>query len=477
MNYIKRFLQIIGVAVMLLLAILIFSFLQERHNLAFLSIEQNDSFQQNSYLIKDVNIIPMSEDTLLRNQMILIKEGVIAEISHDIPAGDWTIIEGKGAYMLPGLIDMHVHVWDEYELGLNLANGVTAVRNLWGQPMHLRMKEAIHEEKIIGPLFFTSSPKLTGPVFIGDDNLQMRSPQQAADKVKEYKLRGYDFIKTYNGLTKDIFDAIVKESKVQELDIVAHPSSELPYEYHMETEAVTVEHAEDIVQQPLHYQLDTNKLNEVVAMFKDHPEVSFCPTLVVFYNIYRMLMDRSVLNSKQLIFMNPLIRRVDSKAQFDRWSQTKSTDATVVKRIEAQHDFHLLAINKLHKAGVNIVAGTDAGIGITPAGFSIHEELNFYKQAGLSNFEVLKTATINASKTHDFLGKVGTVEVGKIANLVLVENNPLENLNELRKPSSVFIQGRHLPQEVLINFKNSAMERNNLIVSGLKYLEYLLVEK
>ena len=113
MNFIKRFLQVIGVAVMLLLAILIFSLLQERHNLAFLSIEQNDSFQQNSYLIKNVNIIPMSEDTLLRNQMILIKEGVIAEISPDIPAGDWTIIEGKGAYMLPGLIDMHVHVWDE----------------------------------------------------------------------------------------------------------------------------------------------------------------------------------------------------------------------------------------------------------------------------------------------------------------------------------------------------------------------------
>jgi hypothetical protein len=476
MNFIKKFLQVLGLVVMFLLAILIFSLLQERHNLAFLNIETNDSFLQNSYLIKHVNIIPMSEDTLLRNQMILIKEGVIAEISQDIPAGDWPVFDGKGAFVLPGLIDMHVHVWDEYELGLYLANGVTAVRNLWGQPMHLRMKEAIDEEKIIGPLFFTSSPKLTGPVFIGDDNLQMRSPHQAADKIKEYKLRGYDFIKTYNGLTKDIYDAIVTESRVQGLDIVAHPSSELPYKYHLETEAVTVEHAEDLVQQPLAYRLDTNQLKEVVAMFTEYPEVSFCPTLVVFHNIYRMLMDDSILNSKQLIFMNPLIRKVDSKAQFDRWSQTKSTDASVVNRIKAQHEFHLLAIDKLHNAGVNIVAGTDAGIGITLPGFSIHKELDFYKQAGMSNFEVLETATINPSKTHDFLSKMGTIEVGKVANLLLVKNNPIEDLNELRKPSSVFIQGRHLSQEILESFENSALERNNLIVSGLKYLEYLLIE-
>ena len=122
------------------------------------------------------------------------------------------------------------------------------------------------------------------------------------------------------------------------------------------------------------------------------------------------------------------------------------------------------------------MAGTDAGIGITLPGFSIHKELDFYKQAGMSNFEVLETATINPSKTHDFLSKMGTIEVGKVANLLLVKNNPLEDLNELRKPSSVFIQGRHLSQEILQSFENRALERNNLIVSGLKYLEYLLIE-
>lgn len=89
----------------------------------------------------------MSSDTLLRNQMILIKEGEISDISQNIPESDWKVIDGDGAYILPGLIDMHVHVWDEYELGVYLANGVTAVRNLWGQPMHLRMKQAINEEK------------------------------------------------------------------------------------------------------------------------------------------------------------------------------------------------------------------------------------------------------------------------------------------------------------------------------------------
>ena len=94
----------------------------------------------------------------------------------------------------------------------------------------------------------------------------------------------------------------------------------------------------------------------------------------------------------------------------------------------------------------------------------------------MSNFEVLKTATVNASQTHDFLNNVGTLEVGKIANLIMVENNPLIDLDELSKPKSVIIKGRYLSNEVLNSFKNKAMKRENLLMTGLKYLEYLIFE-
>ena len=189
------------------------------------------------------------------------------------------------------------------------------------------------------------------------------------------------------------------------------------------------------------------------------------------------MMDDSILDSEVLEYMNPLIKKVDSKKQFERWFNAKQEDPSTVERIKKQHDFHLKIIKKLHEAGVSIICGTDAGIGVTVPGFSIHNELAFYKEAGLSNFEVLKTATINASKTHDIMNNMGTIEVGKVANLILVDKNPLLELSTLKNPSAVFIKGRKLDKEILKNFKNEAKDRNNLIASALRYAENLIIEK
>jgi imidazolonepropionase-like amidohydrolase len=119
--------------------------------------------------------------------------------------------------------------------------------------------------------------------------------------------------------------------------------------------------------------------------------------------------------------MNPLIKKFDSKSQFKRWQNARKNNSSIEKKILDQHKFHLLAIKKLHDAGVNIVCGTDAGIGITVPGLSIHQELQFYSNAGLSNYEGLKTATINPSKTHGIMGDIGSVEKNKIANLILLK--------------------------------------------------------
>ena len=190
-----------------------------------------------------------------------------------------------------------------------------------------------------------------------------------------------------------------------------------------------------------------------------------------------MLIDDKILESEKLQFMNPLIKKVDSKAQFERWYNTKLRDSSIVRAIKKQHDFHLKIINQLHEVGVTFICGTDAGIGVTIPGFSIHQELAFYKEAGLSNYEVLKTATINASKTHSIMGEMGTIEVGKIANLILIDNNPLSDLSVLQNPTTVFIKGRKLSRKTLDSFEKKAENRNNLIASAVRYLENLIIEK
>ncbi|NJW51709.1 amidohydrolase family protein [Salinimicrobium sp. CDJ15-91] len=477
MKIFKKLLKIVlSLFGILLLTALILIWIDSRGT-GYLKVEKEGAFANNSYLVQNVNVIPMNADTVLTGKTVYIKEGVIENISDKFTVEGVEIIKGDGKFLTPGLIDMHVHVWDEYELGLYLSNGVTAVRNLWGLPMHLRMKEAVNNAEIIAPLFFTTGPKLTGPEYIGDDNLQLRSAEEAKARVIFYKKRGYDFIKTYYGLTPEIFDAVVEQAAASQMDIIAHPSQKVSYNYHFKPQIRSVEHAEDIIQQPLNYVLDTIKLKEVVSDFSASGTTKFCPTLTVYNNIYQILTNDKILDSENLQYMNPLIRKVDSQAQFDRWQDSKRTDRAIVGSIKAQHEFHLKIIREMHEAGVPIICGTDAGIGVTVPGFSIHRELGFYKEAGLTNYEVLKTATYNASGTHAVMENMGSIEKGKIANLLLLNNNPLEDLSALKRPELVFVNGRKINRKQLNSFEEKAKNRKNLVVSGFRYAENLIREK
>lgn len=476
MKILKKIFKVILALILLLVLALLIIVAVDYNNTSYLKVKNNQAAKNNSYIIKNVNIIPMHIDTVLTNKMVYVKEGVIQQIADHIKVENIEVFDGQQKYLSPGLIDMHVHVWDKYELGLYLSNGVTSVRNVWGMPMHLRFKELINNDEILAPNFYTTGPKLTGPEFIGDDNLNLISPEQAKENIKRYKEKGYDFIKTYYGLPKDIFDAVLEQTQVLDMDIVAHPSQKVPYSYHFNPQIKSIEHAEDIVQQPLEYTLDTVKLKAVISNFSNHKNTHFCPTLTVYNNIYQMIIDDQILSSEELAYMNPLLKEVDSKAQFDRWQNTKLRDENIETKIKNQHDFHLKIIKELNDAGGVIISGTDAGIGVTLPGFSLHKELAFYKEAGLSNYEVLKTATINASKTHKTMNDLGSIEVGKTANFILTEDNPLSDLSTLQKPSFVFIRGRKLDREQLNTFDQKANNRSNLIATGLRYVENMFVE-
>ena len=131
----------------------------------------------------------------------------------------------------------------------------------------------------------------------------------------------------------------------------------------------------------------------------------------------------------------------------------------------------------MHEEGLDLVCGTDSGIGVTAAGSSIIEELHFYKEAGLSNYEVLKTATVNAASIHEQFANMGTVATGKDANLILLEENPLDDLSALKEIKTVFNNGDILDRNTLDEFVTKAKDRNNLIPSVIRYLEHLLFER
>lgn len=477
MKYIKKGLKIISGLLVTLIIVGIVFLLVDVYNTAYLKIENNPSLNKSSYLITNINIVPMSKDTILAHKMVLVKNGIIENIADSIVRDGIEIIDGENKFLSPGLIDMHIHLWDKQELGLYLANGVTTIRNLWGYPMHLRIKKALNEEHIIGPLLFTSSPKLTGKNDLGDDKVQVSTPEEAKKLVKSYKKRGFDFIKTYAGIPENIENAILEQSMVSDISIAAHPSREIPYLNQFQPQIESIEHAEEIVQQALGYQLDSLKLDKIIQKFVSTHK-SFCPTLTGYYKIFEMLeLGENVLVSDPVHYINPLIQKVDTKAQFNRWANDKENSSSIKEGIYRQHQFHLYIIKKMNDAGVNIICGTDAGIGITAPGYAIHEELSLYKEAGLSNYEALKTATINPSKTHKELEQLGSIENGKMANFIMTTENPLEDLRVLDNPEWVMIKGRKINKTLLNEFTVNARDRSNLVVTGLRYAEYLFIEK
>lgn len=446
----------------------------DNKNTAYLNIDEHVAYQNNSYVIKNVNIVPMTKDTILQNKNVLIKDGIIQQVEDSLANIDYPIIDGTNKFLSPGLIDMHVHVWDKYDLGLFLANGVTAVRNMWGMPLHLRLKKEINENKIIAPTFFTSTPKLTGPNDNGIDKKQIESPEQAKKLIKKYKEQGYDLIKTYAGLPKNIFDAICEQAKNSNLRIGAHPSNLVDYDYHFQPIFETVEHTEEIVQTALNFNVTSNRIDSIARFYLKN-NTSHTPTLSVFHNIIDILkQENNILKSKNAIYMNQAFIKLGSKNDLNRWKNDKKNDKNVLNRITNQHLEHLEILKRMQKMGVNIVCGTDAGIMFNAPGFSIHEELQFYKDAGLSNFEVLKTATINVSKVDKKYQNLGSVEMGKVANLLLLDENPLINLKTLKKPKIVFVKGRKLETSDLDLFKSKAKQRNNTIISAIRIIRGML---
>tara|TARA_R110002050_G_scaffold210369_2_gene346335 strand:+ start:352 stop:1785 length:1434 start_codon:yes stop_codon:yes gene_type:complete len=477
MKILKKLLKLF-LSLLLILSITLLVILKvESNSSRYLSINEASDANRNSYIIANAKILTMESDSLLLDKYVLIENGFIRDICDSIKEISYPIIDAQGKYLMPGLIDMHVHVWDKQELGLYLANGITAIRNLWGMPMHLRMKEDINAGKIMGPSLFTSGPKLTGPDFIGDDNLNIYSPEEARAKVIEYKSRGYDFIKSYYGITGDIFAALLDQAVLSDIDVVSHSSPKVPFNYHFHPQIRSIEHAEDIVQNALNYQLDSANLKKLIEKYSLINHSSFSPTLSSFYNIYRLCSDSTALESDQANYMNPLIKLSDSRQQFERWQSASLKNPHKAADILRQHRFHLFALKLMHEAGVNIVCSTDAGIGITAAGFSIHEELAFYKELGMSNFQVLETATINASQVHAQMANLGTISKGKVANMLLLDANPLANLETLKEPASVFCRGMKLEKDQLKQFKRKAFERSNLFSTIYSYAEYLWIEK
>lgn len=447
----------------------------ERWQTTYLKIDDKPQWQKGSWLIRGVNLVPMNADTIIPFTDVRINEGRITAIGPNLDAQGLKVIDAQGAYLSPGLIDMHVHVWDNYELGLYLASGVTAVRSLLGMPYHLRIRDEIARGELLGPVLFTSSPQLSGP----DDGDILKKPVNSSDEarvlVAQYHEDGYDFIKTYNLLPEDMFDAVLSEAAGLKMPVVAHPSFRVDYAYHFSPLISSVEHTEDIYQQPLEYHFDLEKLTEVVHGYAESGQ-THCPTLTVFFNLTEIYnLGEEVLETEQAAYINPFIHH--AAGDYERHMSIRAEDTGATARINRQHAFHIESVRQLHQAGVRIICGTDAGIVNTAPGFSIHQELAFYREAGMTCYEALRTATVNPGEVYQQYHDMGTLQAGKKANLILSHANPLEDLSTLSEPVWVMVEGRLINQGEIKELKEKARDRKNFLATLIRVFNYILFQK
>ncbi len=414
-------------------------------------------------IFRDVNVVTMNCNCILREQTVVIEDGIIKQIDKvgdiDIPDGI-EVIEAKGSYLMPGLMDMHVHIFSEDELILYLINGVTTVRNLWGWEAHLKMKKDVESGKILGPEILTSGRIIDGKPAKLRGSAEIDNFLQVKEEVKNQVKDGYDFIKVYDLLEADIYSAIILEAQKYKIPVVGHvPKNVGLYSTFLAGQS-SIEHLDGFLKVSTRdsvpswsSQLDTTLLTYNTIVARDF-NMWITPTLTVLERGDLSAAESEAFLSKpEIDYLPSFYKRFCCGSAYDI-----EDDLPIQERVLRLNN-RLLVVKTLHKNGVKLLLGTDTGNRFVLPGFDIHSELENLVMAGFSPYEALKTGTINSAMYLGKLAEVGTIEEGKIADLILVGENPLENLNTIRKPIGVMARGKWIPDKYIQELLNKLEDK------------------
>jgi imidazolonepropionase-like amidohydrolase len=381
------------------------------------------------------------------------------------------LVDGRNLFVIPGLWDMHVHLvfgdWfpdaQEISLPLFVAHGVTGVRDM-GSELDIVQgwRNEIEPGRLIGPRIRTSGPMLDGPKPRFPSSIAIATPEDGRRAVADLKRRGADFIKLQSLIPREGVFAIAEESKRQEIAFEGHVPDSVRASEMSEAGMKSFEHLIGIFEGSSPAEDDFLKGNKTegrfLATYDSARATSLasilatnqtwqCPTLV--WERGGNLIDASDFSKDARVKYVPGSWRAKTWKRFtEEITQGYGTDdlATRKKFIEKE----LEVVGMLHKAGVPFLAGTDtpAGVHIFP-GFSLHEELQRFVAAGFTPVEALQTATLNPARFFGMEDQLGIVEKGKLADLVLLKANPLDDIANTQKIAAVIVNGRYFSSKDL----------------------------
>jgi len=458
-----------------------------------ISCSEQVTISKNAFVIKNISIIDPI-DGFQSVKHVVVEHDLIAMIldkNYKFLANEDKIIDGSGKFLIPGLWDAHVHFSYDKNLTssmprLFLAHGITSVRDTGGPIDYvLKAKEFSLNEPMKSPNIFIAGPLIDGSPNVYNDS----SPSFPLLSIENQDIidiesntmglidKGIDFLKAYEMLNENQFLAITKIARKQNLKVTGHiplsmnlfsaVNSGLNGMEHLRNLELSIaSNAEELYEERIQMlrnpngllgstlrssihskqrmsaidSVDNNKFEEAANLLASK-NVWQTPTLI----LYRSYAQKSHLNPSFLLELNKLPQQVKQK-----WSNEIAASDTIIDKSSVRYSNWIVdAVSKLHKNNVPFMAGTDTPIGYLIPGRSLHRELEILVESGLSNLEAIKTATVNPATFFGIENKVGRIKNGFMADLLILNSNPLNNISNTQNIHAVIKNGHFLSRKSL----------------------------
>lgn len=424
-------------------------------------------------LIDGTGAPPRSDLTLIIRGNRISTIGLVGQV--EIPIGA-RVIDGQGGYLVPGLWDMHVHLQDlSRDIPLLIANGITGVRDMGstkdGFKREKALRRSIARGATLGPRMVLSGPMLNGPrSHQAPHDIAAATEPEARRGVEWLKAHGADFVKVHSAPSREVFLAIIDEGRKAGLPVVGHvPYAVTAWEAvaagehsieHMMEEHIAVSSEEAAIRVPIVEVWRSGRGDPFIALMRAEARARTNYSRRKADSLYRLMIERHTWQSPSLtgglwnwlllkkdspVLQDPRLRYLPRGVTLESDLASLGSADSVVALFERLYRSQLTLTGEMHRAGIPMLAGTDLAL----VGFTLHEEMAQFVMAGLTPMEALQTATRNPARFLNTIDSLGTVETGKLADLVLLEENPLESIENTRRISAVVVNGRYLDRAAL----------------------------
>jgi imidazolonepropionase-like amidohydrolase len=409
----------------------------------------------------NVNVVPLDAERVLRDQNVVVQDGRIVALG---PAATTTVpadarqVDGTGRYLIPGLAEMHGHLPAQEgalannTLFLYVAGGVTTVRGMQGHPVQLELRRRVDAGELVGPRLWLAGPALSGN--------SAADPATGARLVREQHAAGFDLLKIHEGISPETYAAIVRTARALDMPFGGHVPDPVGLDGAIAARQGTIDHLDNYIDalQPasspaleatgpararlLGLHADAALIPELVRRTRE-AGVAVVPTMPLWEVLIGAASLDELRARDELRYMPP--------QTVANWVSAHENRMNVVDRAAARRHAEIRnqLLVALHEGGVSILLGSDAPQQFSVPGFSIHNELEHMVRAGMSPYAALRSGTVEVARHFGRAERAGTVEVGKDADLILLDANPLEDISAVRRQAGVMAAGHwHAADEI-----------------------------